>query len=206
MRSLSFILIISIGVVSEGKILVYMDTRQNDHLRAYGLAYWCLDNGYDVEWLLNYRDGSFMMPYSKEIIDRADIIGVSFELVDQELLSTIYKTIEENNMEVILLEKAPKIGVYIPPSYEPWDDAVTLVLTYAEVPYTSLYDKEILRGDLIKYDWLHIHHEDFTGQYGKFYASFKNTPWYRKCVPDAIELAKELGYSSVQEEKREVAK
>lgn len=188
------------------KILVYMNDTQTDHLKAYGLIYWAISQGYKSEWLLNYEYGSFLLDYSEEIKDKANLMGVSFHVIDDIILTSILQVIEENNMNRIFLNKAPKIAIYAPPFVDPWDDAVRLALEYAQIPYTRLWDKEVLLGDLEKYDWLHLHHEDFTGQYGKFYASFRNAEWYKKKVAKFRRLARELGFKSVSESKRAVAK
>ncbi|HHM24419.1 MAG TPA: asparagine synthetase B, partial [Bacteroidetes bacterium] len=187
------------------KLLINMDLQQTDHLKAYGVAYWVLERGINVEWLLNYRGGSFMMDYYPEIERECRVRGVSYELLSANEVAQVYATIEEENMENILLEKAPKIAVYTPPNKQPWDDAVTLALTYAEIPYDKLWDEEVLRGDLDKYDWLHLHHEDFTGQYGKFYASFRNAPWYIEEVRRNEAMARKLGFKKVSELKKAVA-
>ncbi|MCK4428020.1 MAG: hypothetical protein KAW16_06025, partial [candidate division Zixibacteria bacterium] len=162
------------------KIIIYMDLSQTDHLKAYGVAYWVLEQGHNVEWLLNYRGGSFMIDSYEEIADESRLRGVAFDVIDLSQTASIYKEIEENNMEVVLLEKAPAIAIYTSPNKEPWDDAVTLALTYAEIPYTTLWDEEVLKGELEKYDWMHLHHEDFTGQYGKFYGPYRNALWYKQ--------------------------
>lgn len=188
------------------KILIYMDLGQTDHLKAYGVAYWTLEQGYNVEWLLNYRGGSFMTDFHEELADVCRLRGVAFSVIDLSSAASIYKKIEENNMEVVLLEKAPAIAIYTPPNKEPWDDAVTLALTYAEIPYTTLWDEEVLRGELGKYDWLHLHHEDFTGQYGKFYRSFRNALWYKQDEATSELMAKKLGFRKVTEEKKTVAR
>ncbi|MDI6794501.1 MAG: asparagine synthetase B [bacterium] len=194
-------------LASSGKILIPMDEVQTDHLRAYGLAYWCLDKaGLNVEWLLNFRGGSFMVDETPRIIERAIVLGVSYQTIDFSAANRIYSRIEEENMEVILLEKAPKIAVYTPPGKEPWDDAVTLALNYAEIPYDTLWDKEVLRGELVKYDWLHLHHEDFTGQYGKFYAAYRHAAWYQQGMLESEHSAREAGYNSVPEYKAAVAR
>jgi hypothetical protein len=189
------------------KILIYMDVQQTDHLRAYGVAYWCLEpvRGYKVQWLLNYRGGSFLADDHQDIRDRATLMGVAYKVIDAETANRIYREIEGINAEVVLLEKSPKIAVYVPPTEEPWDDAVRLVLEYAKIPYDSVYDREALAGDLKKYDWLHLHHEDFTGQYGKFYGTFKNADWYLQSVKVTEDLARSLGFPSVQKEKRAVS-
>jgi len=183
-----------------------MDLKQTDHLKAYGIAYWALDHGVNVEWLLNYRGGSFMMEYNVELERECRVRGVAFSTVGGGEAAQIYADIEAGNMEVVLLEKAPEIGIYTPPNKQVWDDAVTLALTYAEIPYKTLWDEEVLRGDLKKYDWLHVHHEDFTGQYGKFYAGFRYAPWYIKQVRDAEQVARKLGFTKVSEEKKAVAR
>lgn len=188
------------------RLLIYMDLAQTDHLKAYGVAYWALERGYNVEWLLNYRGGSFMASAADEIADICRLRGVAFAIVGGAQAAQIYREIEENNMEVILLEKAPTVAIYTPPNKEPWDDAVTLALTYAEIPYTTLWDAEVLRGELERYDWLHLHHEDFSGQFGKFYASFRNALWYQREVAMNQKMAKELGFSKVSKLKLAVAK
>jgi len=186
--------------------LIPMDLNQTDHLKAYGIAYWTLERGTNVEWLLNYRGGSFMMGYDEGVVRQCRIRGVQFEIMDGSAGAAVYSTVEENNMEVILLEKAPSIAVYTPPNKQPWDDAVTLALTYAEIPYETLWDEEVLRGELDKYDWLHLHHEDFTGQYGKFYASYHNASWYIEQQRLFEAEARRLGYEKVSQLKLEVAK
>jgi hypothetical protein len=188
------------------KILIYMDLAQTDHLKAYGVAYWALEQGHNVEWLLNYRGGSFMTDFYEEIADVCRLRGVAFDQIDLSQAGSIYKEIEENNMEVVLLEKAPAIAIYTPPNKEPWDDAVTLALTYAEIPYTTLWDEEVLRGELEKYDWLHLHHEDFTGQYGKFYGAFRDALWYKQEQLTCELMAKKLGFRKVPDEKKMVAR
>ena len=169
-----------ISLYAQSKILIYMDLKQTDHLKAYGITYNALTKGIKADWLLNYRGGSFMLDYNNWVANECRIEGVAFEPVSASQASEIYSTVQsdDNNMDVVRLEKAPKIAVYVPPGFMPWDDAVTMVLEYAKVPYTKIWNDEILRGDLSKYDWLHLHHEDFTGQYGKFYASFSNAQWY----------------------------
>jgi hypothetical protein len=184
-------------------ILIPMDKSQYDHLRAYGLAYWCLQSprNYRAEWLLNYRGGSFMLEDRAEIRQRANLMGVSFQPLSPAEANVIYQTIEGSNMDVVLLEKATKIAIYTPPDKEPWDDAVTLALTYADIPYETLWDSEVLGGRLLNYDWLHCHHEDFTGQYGKFYSAYRNAVWYQKQVAAFEAAAKAAGHNSVQEHK-----
>ncbi len=188
-------------------ILIPMDEAQTDHLKAYGIAYWTLQNGIEVKWLLNYRGGSFLTDYHNEIENECLIRGVQYEVIPDSKVNSIISYIArpDVNMDVVKLEKAPKIAVYSPKNKQPWDDAVTLVLTYAEIPYDVIYDSEILDGKLKDYDWLHLHHEDFTGQYGKFYAAYHNTPWYREQVRVNEETAKKYGFSKVSKLKLAVA-
>ena len=184
------------------------ETTQQNHLKAYGITYWAIDKSYKVSWLLNYRGGSFLMPDAPEIRKECQIRGVSFEVFSDSDMTVILNEIASpsQNMEAVALEKAPKIAVYTPKGKHPWDDAVTLVLTYAEIPFTPIYDEEVMSDQLILYDWLHLHHEDFSGQYGKFYNQFKNAPWYIEQKREAESLAKKLGYNKVSEEKLAVAK
>ena len=189
-------------------ILIPMDEdNQKDHLKAYGIAFWTLENNLTVDWLLNYRGGSFLIENQTEIEKECIVRGVSYEIITNAFKQQLQLEIAhpESNTDIIKLEKAPKIAVYSPEGNLPWDDAVTLVLTYSEIPYDIIYDQEILSDYLPMYDWIHLHHEDFTGQYGKFYASFKNAPWYieqkRKFEADA----NKLGYSKVSTQKLEVA-
>ncbi len=190
------------------KIVVPMDKSQTDHLKAYGIAYWCLQKGVAVEWLLNYRGGSFMMEAVQSVATELSLRGVRYESISESEAQRILSTVasEDNNMASMRLEKAPKIVVYVPPTNLPWDDAVTLALTYAEIPFAKVWDEEVLKGKLKEYDWLHVHHEDFTGQYGKFYAGFRNAPWYIRQVRDAEQMAKKLGYSKVSDQKKAVAR
>lgn len=178
--------------------LVEMDESQTDHLRAYGLAYFALEQSYKVQWLLNFKGGSFLMPYSDTLLLQATLYGVSGIVIDESAKQQIDVIIEKNNMGKVQLEKAPKIAVYTQKSTDPWDDAVTLVMNYAKIPYDKLWNKEVLAGKLFEYDWLHLHHEDFSGQYGKFYRSFKNAPWYLKKVQLFRKLSKKAGYKNVQ--------
>ncbi|KFF15682.1 hypothetical protein [Flavobacterium hydatis] len=190
-------------------ILLPMDeTSQQNHLKAYGITYWCLNKNYKASWLLNYRGGSFLLPDTEEIRKECKIRGVSFEVLSDSEENSILNEISSpsQNMETVILEKAPKIAVYTPKGKQPWDDAVTLVLTYAEIPFTPIYDEEVLSDQLLLYDWLHLHHEDFTGQYGKFYSAYKNAPWYIEQKKDAEALATKLGYDKVSKEKGAVAK
>jgi hypothetical protein len=189
-----------------GKILIPMDLTQTDHLMAYGIAYSALEQKLNIEWLLNYRGGSFLMSEEPMMMKLCQIRGVRFEIVSSSQEVEIRKTIEKENMDAILLEKAPKIAVYVPSNVEPWDDAVRLALDYAKIPYDKLWDKEVLSGKLSQYDWLHIHHEDFTGQYGKFGAQYYNAPWYQQEVATNQLMAKALGFKKVSKLKLAVIK
>jgi len=200
---LTFILIIS--GLSGQKLLIPMDQEQNDHLKAYGIAYYILTRNVNVEWLLNYRGGSFLVDDHPFIQAECRIRGVSILQISDEIID-IYATIEENNMDIALLEKAPKIAIYTPPSKQPWDDAVTLALTYAEVRYETLWDEEVLNGELPEYDWLHLHHEDFTGQYGKFYRNYHNAQWYIDQKRQFENMARQFRFPSVHEEKKTVSR
>ena len=203
MKILTFILISSL--VFSQKMLIPMDQSQNDHLKSYGVAFYALTKNINIEWLLNYRGGSFLMDSHADIRSECRIRGVDFNIIPPEQLLSIYSQISNNNMEIILLEKSPKIAIYTPPNKQPWDDAVTLALTYAEVNYETLWDDDVLQGQLSKYDWLHLHHEDFTGQYGKFYRSYHNSKWYKDQKRNSENMAKRLGFKSVHEEKKAVA-
>ncbi len=193
---LIFILFISISA-SASYILIPMDVEsQKEHLKAYGITYWVLEKQQKVKWLLNYRGGSFLLPDTEETRRECQIRGVSFELLSNSKTDQILTLISSpsQNMEAVVLEKAPRIAVYSPKGNQPWDDAVTMVLTYAEIPYTVIYDEEVLTDQLILYDWLHLHHEDFTGQYGKFYRAYRSAPWYIENKKNAEALATKLGY------------
>ena len=189
-------------------ILIPMDAdTQKNHLKAYGITYWSLEKDVKVKWLLNYRGGSFLLPDSEAIQRECKIRGVSFEIISDTKTEQILKEIASpsKNMEAVVLEKAPKIAVYTPQGKLPWDDAVTMVLSYAEIPYETIYDEEVLKDELLLYDWLHLHHEDFTGQYGKFYGRYRQAAWYIQEKKDAEALATKLGYTKVSEEKRDVS-
>lgn len=188
-------------------ILIPMDAEQKNHLKAYGIAYWALTREAEVNWLLNYRGGSFMLKDYKEVENECTIRGVSFEIIPDAKSSAILSEISnpEVNMENVKLEKAPKVAVYSPKTKQPWDDAVTLVLKYAEINYDVIYDEEILQDKLPLYDWLHLHHEDFTGQYGRFWAMYQNAPWYQEQQRTLESSAKSLGYSKVSQMKLAVA-
>ncbi len=193
---------------AQSKILIYMDLKQTDHLKAYGIAYWVLTKGMDVDWLLNYRGGSFMIDDQQVIANECRIRGVAFSELSSAEANAVYAEVqrEDNNMDVVKLEKAPRVAVYVPPDFHPWDDAVTLALDYAEIHYDKLWDDEVLSGKLQDYDWLHLHHEDFTGQYGKFYASFAGAPWYIEQQATLEKEAHKLGFKKVSEEKKAVAR
>lgn len=189
------------------QILVPMDDSQSNHLKAYGVAFWSLENEVVIEWLLNYRGGSFLFPHLRAIEEELIIRGVRYEILADGQVNSIRNQIShpEVNMEIVQLEKAPKIAVYTPKGTQPWDDAVTLVLEYAEIPYDKIYDSAIVMGVLPKYDWLHLHHEDFTGQYGKFYSAYRSYPWYKEQVAQAEADAKMLGFAKVSQLKLAVA-
>jgi len=185
-----------------------MDEEQKNHLKAYGITYWALKNGLETDWLLNYRGGSFLMKYSQTMESECKIRGVSYEVIADAKVTVILNEINDPsvNMNMVKLEKEPKIAVYSPKNKLPWDDAVTMVLTYAEIPYDILYDDEVLKGDLPKYDWLHLHHEDFTGQYNRFWSAFRNAGWYMEDVKLQEATAKRNGFKKVSEMKLEVAR
>jgi hypothetical protein len=209
LQRIIFVCILLFSFTSQASfVLLPMDAEsQKDHLKAYGITYWTLDRGQKVQWLLNYRGGSFLIPDSENLRKECTIRGVSYEVISNENAAAILKEIDSPavNQESVVLEKAPRIAVYTPDGNAPWDDAVTLVLTYAEIPYDKVYDEEVLNDELLLYDWLHLHHEDFTGQYGKFYRAYRATPWYIKEKKEAEELATRLGYDKVSKEKLAVA-
>ncbi len=184
-----------------------MDLSQTDHLKAYGITFWWLTDGGTGEWLLNYRSGSFMFDYDEDIVAECQLRGVDYEVISDANANQIYAEVqdENTNMDVVRLEKAPRIAVYVPPTAQPWDDAVRLVLEYAEVPYTPIWDEEVLNDKLKDFDWIHLHHEDFTGQYGKFWLSYANTPWYITMVTSNQTMAEKLGYAKVSKMKLNVA-
>ncbi len=190
------------------QLLIPMDVPQANHLKAYGIAFWVLKQNVTIDWLLNYRGGSFGIPYAAAIENECKIRGVSYEVVPTGQYNAMLAEIAdpEKNMDVMKLEKAPKVAVYSPKTKKPWDDAVTMVLKYAEIPYEVVYDDEILDGKLLLYDWLHLHHEDFTGQYGKFYASYGGAAWYQEEVADQEARAKRRGFTKVSQMKLAVAK
>lgn len=192
---------------SASQILIPMDESQSNHLKAYGISYYLLENDIVIEWLLNYRGGSFLTPHLSSIEEELILRGITYEVLADGQVNKIRNMISgpEINMEIVQLEKAPKIAVYTPGGKQPWDDAVTLVLEYAEIPYDKIYDSAIVLGVLPQYDWLHLHHEDFTGQYGKFYSAFRSYPWYKEQVADLEASAAALGFNKVSEMKLAVA-
>ncbi|CAM1343648.1 asparagine synthetase B [Tenacibaculum amylolyticum] len=181
---------------------------QKNHLKAYGIVYYALQNGLKAKWLLNYDGGAFLIENNDAVVNECKVRGVSYEVISDAKSQLILEEIASpsKNQEAVTLEKAPKIAVYSPKNKMPWDDAVTMVLTYAEIPFDVVYDEEVLNDELLLYEWLHLHHEDFTGQYGRFYGAFRTAPWYIRQKKEAEALATKLGYSKVSEEKRDVAK
>ena len=207
LKKIIFICIFLLPITSfSAGILIPMDNTQNDHLKAYGVVFKTLEKGHKGNWLLNYKSGSFLLDFSPDIENLCLLMGVTYQQVTESEIADIYRTIEVENMERVELEKAPKIAVYSPPTNQPWDDAVTLALTYAEIPYDIIWDEEVLSGRLDEYDWLHSHHEDYTGQYGKFYSSFRTQLWYQADVKANEDMAQKLGYSKVSMMKLDVAK
>jgi hypothetical protein len=203
-----FSLVFYAQVALPNYLFVPMDDKQANHLKAYGIAYWILKKDTEVDWLLNYRGGSFMTKYHPQIQNELVIRGVSFEIISDAQANSIITEIASPsaNYDLMKLEKYPRIAVYSPKTKQPWDDAVTLVLSYAEIPYDVIFDDEVLKGDLPKYDWLHLHHEDFTGQYGKFFGSYGNFPWYVEQQKEAEEMARKHGFRKVSQLKLAVAK
>lgn len=187
------------------ELLIPMDQTQSNHLKAYGVAFQALKEQYVVKWLLNYRGGSFLLPDATDLAALCNIRGVRYENAGSAQVAAIMAEIQEANMEAVVLEKEPKIAIYIPPNALPWDDAVTLALEYAEIDYERLWDDEVLEGKLVDYDWLHLHHEDFTGQYGKFYGSYRHMPWYQNDVRVNEAMAAKHGYAKVWQLKQAVA-
>jgi hypothetical protein len=207
-RDLFIMLLLAPALFGQSRLLIPMDLKQTDHLKAYGVAFWLLQKGGEVDWLLNYRGGSFLCDYSDPLARECRVRGVLCEPMAASEAAALTADVqrENNNMDVVRLEKAPKIAVYVPPTFKPWDDAVTLALEYAEIPYTKVWDEEVLSGKLAEYDWLHLHHEDFTGQYGKFYANFRNAPWYIEQQVLYEKEARRLGYRKVSDEKKAVSR
>ena len=210
MKKLAILILIFVSTVNSqaSYLLVPMDEDQTNHLKAYGMAYWVLGKEVEAYWLLNYRGGSFMFKYAQGFENELVVRGIKYDVISDASSNSILAQIAapDANMDVMKLEKPPKIAVYSPKTKQPWDDAVTMVLAYAEIPYTVIFDEEIMNGELPKYDWLHLHHEDFTGQYGKFYASYHTHPWYQKEVKEAEEMAHKFGINKVSQLKLAVAK
>jgi|TARA_B110000116_G_C16797319_1_gene567655 hypothetical protein len=211
MNKKNFLLIILLFFCSKlwaAYLLIPMDEGQKNHLKAYGIAYYTLQNDIKVDWLLNYRGGSFLIKHYPEIENECSIRGVSYEIIADVQSTQILTSIAspEVNQDVVRLEKVPKVAIYSPKNKQPWDDAVTLALKYSEIPYEVVYDEEVLSGILPLFDWLHLHHEDFTGQYGKFYVSFKNATWYKEQKRMYEQAANKAGFSKVSQHKLAVAK
>ncbi len=204
----AFIVISSTSLFSQAKLLIPMEVAQTDHLKAYGIAYRHLLAGKELDWLLNFRGGSFLFDYSTQLENECKVNGVSYESINGTQAAQIYANVqaEDVNMELVRLEKVARVAVYVPPDTPPWDDAVQLALEYAGIPYDKLWDEEVLTGALKKYDWLHLHHEDFTGQYGKFFASYSTAPWYIQQQKTNEDLAAKLGFGKVSQMKRAVVK
>jgi hypothetical protein len=207
LRSLGFAILFACtaSLAAAQHLLVPMDDTQENHLKAYGLTFSALKDGVRGEWLLNYRGGAFLLPNLETLRRKAALEGITAEAIDNATLAGIRGEIASGNMEAIPLEKAPKIAVYTPPDAPPWDDAVTLALRYAGIEYTALWDDEVIRGDLTKYDWLHLHHEDFTGQLGKFYISYRGAPWFVEQHQRNLMTARRLGFQTIPELKKAVA-
>ncbi len=205
---LLFCFLLAAGAARANYLLVPMDEKQANHLKAYGIAYWVLKKDTEVDWLLNYRGGSFLTKFHPAIQNELIIRGVTYEIISDAVTNQILTEISSPalNYDIMKLEKYPKIAVYSPKSKQPWDDAVTLVLTYAEIPYDVVFDDEVMRGDLSKYDWLHLHHEDFTGQYGKFYGNYAHMPWYLEQQKEAEDMARKHGFPKVSQLKLAIAK
>jgi len=203
----AFLLMLSFSLKAS-YLLIPMDKTQTNHLKAYGIAFWILEKDVEIDWLLNYRGGSYLVQYNKIFEDECVIRNVSYQVITDVQAESIRQQIAEPdvNMDILTLYKVPRIAVYSPKNKQPWDDAVTLALTYAEIPYTLIYDEEVIGGLLPMYDWLHLHHEDFTGQYGKFWANYRNFPWYQEDVRASEEMAHKLGFKKVSELKLAVAK
>jgi hypothetical protein len=206
--SITLFLLLFVGKTFAASILINMDEDQKNHLKAYGIAFLCLKNDITVDWLLNYKGGSFLIKYNTSIESELKVRGVSYQVIADAQVNAILTEITQPsvNQDIVKLEKAPKIAVYSPKNKLPWDDAVTMVLTYAEIPYDVVYDEDVLKGKLISYDWLHLHHEDFTGQYGRFWANYRQAAWYQEDVKLQEATALKMGFKKVAQMKLEVAK
>lgn len=205
MKNYIYIITFLFSSIYSNKILIPMDLSQTNHLKAYGVVFWNLKQGNEVDWLLNYKGGSFLMESTSDVKNECIIRGVQFKNINVNEYSQILSLISEQNMDIALLETVPKIAVYSPPGKQPWDDAVTMALTYAEVEYDVIFDAEVLSGNLSRYDWLHLHHEDFTGQYGKFYKNYRNREWYKNMEFEFNSTATKFGFSSVHDLKKSIA-
>lgn len=209
-KSFAFIVVLVVLISNWAKasqLLIPMDESQKNHLKAYGLSFWLLNSqNQEVEWLLNYRGGSFLIANTSSTERECKIRGISYEIVSESQAAAIFQEIDDPaaNMNHLKLLNAPKIAVYSPKTKQPWDDAVTMVLTYAEIPYTVIFDDEVLTNKLVEFDWLHLHHEDFTGQFGKFWSSYASAPWYQAEVSEGESMASKYGYGSVRELKKAV--
>ena len=211
MRNLIIILLFLFVSNSISASFIYVpmnDDNQINHLKAYGIVYYSLEVGLKAKWLLNYDGGAFLIENNKIIENECNIRGVTYQVISDAKAQLILEDISSpsKNQEAVSLEKAPKIAVYSPKDKMPWDDAVTMVLTYAEIPFDVIYDEEVLNDKLILYEWLHLHHEDFTGQYGRFYGAFRATPWYVNGKLQAEKSAKKLGFNKVSKLKLAVSK
>src|SRR4051812_32295380 len=204
-RVLAFLAVCVAVPAHAQRLLVPMDDAQQNHLKAYGLTYQALKAGMKAEWFLNYRGGAFLLPDAPELRRRAGLDGITIDVIDDGQLSAIRAEIVANNMDAVPLEKAPRIAVYTPPDAPPWDDAVTLALKYAGIEYAPIYDDEVMKGDLSKYDWLHLHHEDFTGQLNKFHLGYRDTPWFIDLVQKNAVAARRLGFPNIPALKKAVA-
>jgi hypothetical protein len=207
---LKILIIVLLGtpLYGQSKILIPMDLSQSNHLKAYGVAFWLLKRGGEIDWLLNHRGGSFLVDYHEVLARECRIRGVSFEPLSASQTAGLYAEVQKDdaNTDVVRLEKEPRIAVYVPPNFKPWDDAVTLALEFAEIEYTKVWDEAVLSGKLSEYDWLHLHHEDFTGQYGKFYANFRHAQWYVEQQLMYEKEARRLGFKKVSDAKKAVAR
>ncbi len=205
MKIIILILVLIISILTSAEIIIPMDETQTNHLKAYGVAFAALKNENVVKWLLNYRGGSFLIFNSTDMEMLCNIRGVNYEKISASNVATILAEMEAENMNAINLEKEPKIAIYTPPNSQPWDDAVTLALTFAQIEYDTVWDENVLSGKLEEYDWLHLHHEDFTGQYGKFFGSFRNKDWYKEEVEISEKMASDFGFGKVWKLKHAIA-
>lgn len=201
------LILVTTSITKSDKLFIPMDLAQTDHLKAYGIVYWWLEEGKAGDWLLNHRSGSFAFPYDEDLATECRLRGVDFEVMSDGQMNSIYQELQDENVnkDVVRLEKSPKIAVYAPPGAQPWDDAVRMVLEYAEIPHDIIWDEEVIDGKLKEYDWLHLHHEDFTGQYGKFWRNYSHAPWYISQVSTNENMANRLGYKKVSVMKKDVA-